>query len=84
MVYHGPRERLLPHFTHAGYVCPPLYNPADFFMDLVAVDVRSEKMYEKSMSRVEDLIGRWKNCKALAEPNQDEGNEKPKQGPIGG
>ena len=76
MIYHGPREHLLPYFARAGYTCPPLYNPADFFMDLIAADVRSETMHGKSMSRVEDLVRDWKNRKVLETTDQDDSTER--------
>ncbi|KAI0086907.1 P-loop containing nucleoside triphosphate hydrolase protein [Irpex rosettiformis] len=61
VVFHGPREQLLPHFAMAGYVCPPLYNPSDFCMDLISVDMRSPKRLETSTARVQNLVEHWRN-----------------------
>ncbi|KAJ3519459.1 hypothetical protein NM688_g9298 [Phlebia brevispora] len=61
VVYNGPREDLLPHFALAGYVCPPLYNPSDYCMDLVSVDVRGPKSLERTTARIRVLVDTWKN-----------------------
>ena len=49
------------HFALAGYVCPPLYNPSDFCMDLISVDVRGERNMERSTARVKGLIQHWQS-----------------------
>ncbi|GJE89059.1 P-loop containing nucleoside triphosphate hydrolase protein [Phanerochaete sordida] len=36
VAYHGQREDILPYLAAAGYNCPPLFNPADFAIDLVS------------------------------------------------
>ncbi|KAI0685355.1 P-loop containing nucleoside triphosphate hydrolase protein [Cytidiella melzeri] len=61
VVFHGPRDQLLPHFALAGYVCPPLYNPSDYCMDLISVDVRGAERLEASTARIRTLIDHWHN-----------------------
>jgi hypothetical protein len=59
VVFHGPREQLVPHFILAGYVCPPLYNPSDYCMDLISVDGRSSERFEVSAARIRTLVDFW-------------------------
>ncbi|THG93869.1 hypothetical protein EW026_g7481 [Hermanssonia centrifuga] len=61
VVYQGPRQQLLTHFALAGHICPPLYNPSDFCMDLISVDVRGKANQENSTARVKGLIEYWRN-----------------------
>jgi ABC-type multidrug transport system ATPase subunit len=37
--YSGPRQPALSYFKSLGYECPPETNPAEFFIDLVSVDI---------------------------------------------
>lgn len=37
-IYYGPPLKTLPYFEAQGLKCPPMYNPADFIMDLVSTD----------------------------------------------
>lgn len=60
VVYHGSREDLLGHFARAGFVCPPLYNPSDYCMDLISFDVRGERTQKASSARIKTLIQHWK------------------------
>ncbi|EKM57215.1 uncharacterized protein PHACADRAFT_92002, partial [Phanerochaete carnosa HHB-10118-sp] len=60
VVYQGPREQLLPHFALAGYVCPPSYNPSDYCMDLISIDVRGQARQEQTSACVKFLIESWK------------------------
>ncbi|EKM57187.1 uncharacterized protein PHACADRAFT_208320 [Phanerochaete carnosa HHB-10118-sp] len=60
VVYQGPREQLLPHFALVGYVCPPFYNPSDYCMDLISVDVRGQARQEQTSARVKFLVESWK------------------------
>ncbi|THG93191.1 hypothetical protein EW026_g7977 [Hermanssonia centrifuga] len=60
VIYQGPREGLLPHLSLAGYQCPPLYNPADFCMDLVSVGSGFEMEQLENIARIKELINCWK------------------------
>jgi hypothetical protein len=61
VMYQGPREQLLAHFALAGYVCPPLFNPPDYCLDLISVDVRNEDKQAHTRARVEELLQHWQN-----------------------
>ena len=38
VAYCGPANAVLAHFQSTGYVCPTHYNPAEFLIDLVAIN----------------------------------------------
>uniref|UniRef100_H2YBJ3 ABC transporter domain-containing protein n=1 Tax=Ciona savignyi TaxID=51511 RepID=H2YBJ3_CIOSA len=38
LIYHGPNEKVLPHFDALGYHCEEHNNPADFFLDVINGD----------------------------------------------
>lgn len=61
VVYQGPRHQLLPYLALAGHACPPLYNPSDFCMDLISVDVRGQIRQQQSTARVMALVELWRN-----------------------
>lgn len=51
---------MLPHFAALGHECPPLYNPADFVMDLVSVDVRGRRKQAATTARIDALVQSWR------------------------
>ena len=55
-LYSGPSEKCLPYFENIGYILPPFVNPAEFLIDLAAIDTRSPEAEESSRTRVEGLI----------------------------
>lgn len=36
VIYHGPRDQVVPYFSGIGYPCPKDTNPAEFLIDLVS------------------------------------------------
>ncbi|EIN07170.1 P-loop containing nucleoside triphosphate hydrolase protein [Punctularia strigosozonata HHB-11173 SS5] len=66
VVYQGARDQIIPHFAVAGFVCPPLFNPPDYFLDIISVDVRSDEKQGQTRARVENLIQYWRNHEAKA------------------
>jgi hypothetical protein len=46
-VYLGPSEKALEYFEGLGFACPDRTNPADFFMDVIAGDVKRRGEKEK-------------------------------------
>jgi len=61
--YHGPSEGVVKYFSEIGYECPEHFNPAEFLIDLVSVDVgdgaagaATEKM---TRNRVENIVACW-------------------------
>jgi ABC-type multidrug transport system ATPase subunit len=59
-VYSGPRQDCMPWFTDIGYTLPPFVNPAEFIVDLAAIDNRTPALEEESCTRVDSLKAKWK------------------------
>jgi len=36
-MYLGPSADAVTYFSHVGFDIPPLFNPADFYLDLIAM-----------------------------------------------
>lgn len=51
----------LTHFAECGYTIPPFVNPAEFLIDLAALDNRSDELEAASRARVEFLKRTWKS-----------------------
>lgn len=60
-IYSGSADAVLPYFKECGYEIPPFVNPADFVMDLAAVDSRSEAAEKESSLRIRSLETFWKS-----------------------
>lgn len=58
-VYSGPMRDCLPWFEGQGYQMPAFVNPADYLVDLAAVDNRSQELEQESSARVERLKVAW-------------------------
>ena len=62
VVYHGPSgDDALKYFAQQGLVCPPYFNPADFFLDMVSIDTRSKKAEQRSRDRIVNLANEYRN-----------------------
>ncbi|KAL8801012.1 MAG: hypothetical protein Q9182_004756 [Xanthomendoza sp. 2 TL-2023] len=59
-VYSGPAKDCIPYFENLGFALPAFVNPAEFLIDLVAVDIRSPDLEEASSNRVEMLKQAWR------------------------
>lgn len=55
-LYSGLAMRCVPYFERHGYALPPFVNPAEYLIDLAAVDTRSPEAEEASSARVQSLI----------------------------
>mmetsp|Transcript_15706 Transcript_15706/g.64196 ORF Transcript_15706/g.64196 Transcript_15706/m.64196 type:complete len:181 (-) Transcript_15706:872-1414(-) len=55
VMYFGPATDAVAYFSGLNYRCPSNFNPADFFIDLISVDNRSEKKSKTSNARI-DLL----------------------------
>lgn len=61
IVYWGPgKEAILDYFNRPGHACPPLTNPADFYIDLASIDVRDAKAEAESEERVSRLVEHYR------------------------
>ncbi|KAF7593441.1 hypothetical protein BBP40_011544 [Aspergillus hancockii] len=59
VLYSGPSGESLPYFEQCGHVLPPFVNPAEFLIDLAAIDNRTEELEAVSLARVDLLQSSW-------------------------
>ena len=59
MIYNGPNSEAKAFFEKSGLSCPSNYNIADFYMDNISMDYRSEEQTEASKQQVEKLQAAW-------------------------
>ncbi|KAJ2080618.1 hypothetical protein H4R24_002939 [Coemansia sp. RSA 988] len=55
IVYFGPTATAINYFAGIGYRCPTHENPADYFIDLMTLDFRTDEALAESKSRVVGL-----------------------------
>lgn len=58
-LYSGTAKASLPHFAKLGYEMPAFCNPAEYLIDLAAIDTRDEVLEADSQSRVRCLQEAW-------------------------
>ena len=63
-VYSGPVKNSVPYFESLGFALPPFVNPAEFLVDLAALDIRSPDLEKDSSTRVEMLKLAWRTSTA--------------------
>lgn len=59
VVYSGKGSNMLEYFHNLGYECPHTTNPADFVLDLIAMDLQGVEQECESRERVQALIQQW-------------------------
>lgn len=59
-MYSGPANGAVSYFKGAGYIMPSFVNPAEFLVDLAAIDSRSAEAEHSSLARLEILKSTWK------------------------
>ena len=59
-LYSGPTDKCLLYFESLGYDLPPFCNPAEYLIDLAAVDTRSLELEQRSLERVGRLAKSWR------------------------
>lgn len=55
VMYFGPAQDAAAYFAGLNYRCPPAFNPADYFIDLISWDHRTQDKEKKSSLRIEQL-----------------------------
>ncbi|ROW07281.1 hypothetical protein VMCG_03955 [Cytospora schulzeri] len=60
-VYSGPMSGCLPWFEELGFQTPAFVNPAEYLIDLAAVDNRSPELEAESAARVGRLKASWRD-----------------------
>jgi hypothetical protein len=69
-VYSGPASDCMPYFTDLGHALPPFCNPAEFLIDLIAVDSRSPEAEAQSLEQVNALKEAWRSETASQAPTK--------------
>ncbi|BGP27054.1 ATP-binding cassette transporter snq2 [Rhodotorula toruloides] len=57
--FSGPASEILPFFEAAGETCPQNFNPADFVIDVVSLDHRSEEAEARTKQRIARIVETW-------------------------
>ncbi|PNY25851.1 ABC transporter ATP-binding protein/permease [Tolypocladium capitatum] len=60
-VYSGSISDCLPWFEAQGFQLPPFVNPAEYIIDIAAVDNRTPELEEESSTRVKVLTAAWRS-----------------------
>ncbi|KAG5993385.1 hypothetical protein E4U52_001993 [Claviceps spartinae] len=85
-VYSGSITDCLPWFTACGFSLPPFVNPAEFIIDVAAVDNRTPELEKETMTRVNILKASWEDESIRRYPpltdavgSEDRGQKQPAQ-----
>ena len=73
-VYYGDATSAVPYFGGKGHACPSLYNPADYFMDVVSPDYRSKELEKESLGRIDTLSREWSTTSASSTSDPESGD----------
>ncbi|KAM0752952.1 P-loop containing nucleoside triphosphate hydrolase protein [Meredithblackwellia eburnea MCA 4105] len=76
-VYSGSRANILKTFEAVGLQCPQDFNPADFLLDAISVDVRSTDAEAISAERVGRLLEHYRTTTLAQKREQKDGQETP-------
>lgn len=80
LLFSGPLEDCLPYFEDLGYELPAYVNPAEYLIDLAAVDTRSPELEASSTARVDGLKQAWSTLYETRAPQSH--REKPPDGDL--
>jgi ABC-2 type transporter len=58
-IYSGSTENCLPYFKGLEYDIPPFVNPAEYLIDLAAIDNRTKESESQCLERHKDLKSAW-------------------------
>lgn len=67
-IFFGEANKAVGFFETAGYPCPESFNPADFFLDVLSRDTRSEEALVQSNERLLKLRKFWRDGNAISAP----------------
>ncbi|KAJ1831477.1 hypothetical protein LPJ63_004251 [Coemansia sp. RSA 2711] len=67
VVYFGPTSSAIEYFAGIGFHCPVHENPADYFIDLMTLDYRTEELLAESQARVVGLAESFQQHRAKGE-----------------
>ncbi|ELA41812.1 uncharacterized protein VICG_01164 [Vittaforma corneae ATCC 50505] len=67
-VFEGTVSGCIQFFEDCGFEVPPKATPTDFFLDVLALDTRTEKLHEESQKRIQIIIKEWNFIRQPKEP----------------
>jgi ABC-type multidrug transport system ATPase subunit len=70
-IFFGATSEAVAYFESAGYKCPPLWNAADFLLDLIATDYRSAEAEKETKARVAALYQKNLEREGACTPSYD-------------
>jgi ABC-type multidrug transport system ATPase subunit len=71
LMYSGPASTLVDYFGRLGFEMPKNFNPADFALDLVSLDVRNPALEAESRARHERIRGAIKESAIVKKHSDD-------------
>ncbi|KAJ2776659.1 hypothetical protein GGI15_004783 [Coemansia interrupta] len=72
LVYFGPASASIDYFASIGHQCPMHENPADYFVDLMTLDYRSEEALAQSKAQVNTLVECFAQYTTRTKPDLNE------------
>ena len=63
-MFYGKATEAINHFARLGHDCPPSFNPADFFLDILSPDNRTEEFDKASSALIAKLGDSWSATEA--------------------
>ena len=78
IVFFGSCQTGLDYYAKQGFACPPLYNPADHFLDVISADPTNHEAMQKASSNAKKLVDSYHTI-AIPVPdvNEDEADDLP-------
>ncbi|KAJ2655410.1 hypothetical protein IWW48_005550 [Coemansia sp. RSA 1200] len=83
VVYFGPTASSIQYFEGIGYKCPVHENPADYFVDIMTLDYRSEETLAKSRAQIESLAEKFAEYSGNGQSRSSVSSEKKALGKDG-
>jgi len=77
MAFEGSVKEALGYFSDLGYTCPMHMNPADYFLDCMAQDDRSDILRQASLERRAQLADAWAQRQSSSDKIVETGLVKP-------
>ena len=70
-VYFGAANEVVYHFQSIGHSCPPQYNPADYLLDLISVDTRTDEREQESKAIISNAMSYYKTTSSREVKEED-------------
>jgi len=56
LAYIGPADNVVKHFSQIGYVCPAMYNPAEYILQVTSIDYASKETEDVSKASLAKVL----------------------------